>query len=70
VRIGEETPIPAALPIPEYRALPTVDESMVVRPARRFETIIRSLRAVGSITDETDTDEIWDEVFRGIREGR
>jgi hypothetical protein len=31
---------------------------------------IRALRAVGDITDETDTDEIWDEVFRGLKEAR
>ena len=32
----------------------------------RRDTSIRALAAIASITDETDTDEIWDEVFRGL----
>jgi hypothetical protein len=31
---------------------------------------IRALRAVGDITDETDADVIWDEVFRGLEGAR
>jgi hypothetical protein len=37
---------------------------------RRRDAAIRALKALGEITDETDTDAIWDEVFRGLEGAR
>lgn len=34
--------------------------------AARRDAAMRALAAISSITDETDTDEVWDEVFRGL----
>ena len=34
----------------------------------RRDAAIRALRAIGEITDETDTDAIWDDVFRGLED--
>lgn len=64
----EQGPIPAFGPVrtDQHGRIVTTDEE---RAARR-EAVLRVLRKVGDITDETDTDEIWDEVFRGLKEGR
>jgi hypothetical protein len=34
------------------------------------EALHRGLEEIDSITDETDTDEVWDEVFRGLAAAR
>jgi hypothetical protein len=66
----EEGPIPSFPPIPidpvTGRILPISDEE---RAARRAAAI-RAIKAIGRITDETDTDERWREVYRGIDESR
>jgi hypothetical protein len=36
----------------------------------RSEALVRALDEIADITDETDTDELWAEVFRGIDESR
>jgi hypothetical protein len=36
----------------------------------RSEALDRALDEIAAIGDETDTDEIWADVFRGIDEGR
>jgi hypothetical protein len=36
----------------------------------RSEALARALDEIDRITDETDTDETWREVFRGIDQGR
>jgi len=63
-------------PIPEFpvlavdsssgRILPISDEQ---RAARR-EAAIRALKAISEITDETDTDDRWLEIYRNIDQGR
>jgi hypothetical protein len=66
----EEGPIPSFPPIPvdpaTGRMLPISDEE---RAARRAAAI-RAIKAIRRITDETDTDELWREVYRGIDESR
>jgi hypothetical protein len=36
----------------------------------RSEQLRRTLEEIDQITDETDTDEVWDEVFRGLAAAR
>jgi len=36
----------------------------------RSEALQRALDEIATITDETDTDEIWDDVFRGLKAAR
>jgi hypothetical protein len=64
----EEGPIPAFGPArtDEHGRVMMSDEEW----AARRNAAIRALRAIGDITDETDTDEIWDDVFRGLTEAR
>ena len=64
----EQGPIPAFGPArtDKHGRIVMTDEEH----AARRDAIIRVLRVIGDITDETDTDEIWDEVFRGLREAR
>ena len=61
-------------PIPTFGPARTDQHGRIVmtdeEQAARRDAIIRTLRVIGDITDETDTDEIWDEVFRGLKEGR
>ena len=61
-------------PIPTFGPIRTDEHGRIVindaEEVARRDAIIRALQAVGNITDETDTDEIWDQVFRGLREGR
>ncbi len=56
-------------PIPAFGPARTDENGRLVmsddeRAARR-DAAIRALAVVGKITDETDTDEVWAEVFRG-----
>ena len=61
-----EGPIPAFPPLPidpvTGRLLPMSEEE---RAARRAAAI-RTIKAISQITDETDTDERWEEVYRNI----
>lgn len=57
-------------PIPAFGPALTNDIGQVLmsddeREARR-DAALRALSAIGKITDETDTDEVWAEVFRGL----
>jgi hypothetical protein len=57
-------------PIPVFDAARTNASGQVLmsdeeRAARR-DAAMRALVAVGDITDETDNDEVWAEVFRGL----
>jgi hypothetical protein len=58
-------------PIPAFGPARTDDLGRVIMTDEEWEArrqaAIRALRVIGDITDETDTDEIWDEVFRGLR---
>ena len=51
---------------PMGRLIPLSDEE---RSARR-DAALRALEAIHQITDETDTDEVWEKVYRGIDEER
>jgi hypothetical protein len=66
----EEGPIPRLPPLPvdpaTGRLLPMSDEERATRRA----VAIRAIKALGKITDETDTDEVWEEVYRNIDAGR
>jgi hypothetical protein len=48
------------------KARPLTDEERRVRS----EALRRALDEIAEIADETDTDEIWADVFRGIDESR
>jgi hypothetical protein len=65
-----EGPIPTFPPVAvdpaTGRILPMSEEE---RAARRAAAI-RAIKAIRQITDETDTDERWREIYRGIDEGR
>jgi hypothetical protein len=57
-------------PIPNFGPAPTDDRGRIVMTkaewdARR-EAAGRALKIIGNITDESDTDERWAEVFRGL----
>ncbi len=61
-------------PIPTFGPARTDERGRVVmsdeeRAARRGAAI-RALGAIGGITDETDTEAVWDEVSRSLGEGR
>ncbi len=61
----EQGPIPAFGPVctdANGRILMSDEEHQARRDAA-----IRALAAIAKITDETDTDEVWDEVFRGLQ---
>jgi hypothetical protein len=66
--VDEQRPIPAFGPArtDEHGRVIMTDEEW---EARR-NAALRALRAVGDITDETDTNAIWDEVFRGLEGSR
>ncbi len=58
-------------PIPVFGPARTDESGRVLtndeeRAARR-DAAIRALAAIGEITDETDTDERWDDVSRGLK---
>jgi hypothetical protein len=57
-------------PIPAFGPARTDEHGRVIMTGEEWEArrnaAIRALRAIGDITDETDTDAIWDEVFRGL----
>ncbi len=58
-------------PIPAFGPAKTDKKGRLVmspeeREARR-QASMRMLKVIGTITDETDTDEIWDEVMRALR---
>jgi len=63
-------------PIPEFPALAVDSSSGRILPiseeqrAARREAAIRALRAISEITDETDTDDRWEEIYRNIDESR
>ena len=66
----EEGPIPSFPPLPLDPAtgqlLPMSDEE---RAARR-DAAIRAIKALSRMTDETDDDALWEEVYRNIDAGR
>jgi hypothetical protein len=57
-------------PIPAFGPVRTDENGRLVmsdaEQAARRDAAIRTLAAIAKITDETDTDEVWDEVFRGL----
>jgi hypothetical protein len=57
-------------PIPVFDAARTNASGQVLMSdeerAARQDAAMRALAAVSGITDETDTDEVWAEVFRGL----
>jgi hypothetical protein len=57
-------------PIPNFGPARTDESGRIVmsdeEQAARREAAIRALAVVGQITDETDTDEVWAEAFRGL----
>jgi hypothetical protein len=63
-------------PIPSFPPLALDPETGRILPiseheiAARRDATIRTLDALARVTDETDTEERWDEVFRGIDERR
>jgi hypothetical protein len=65
-----EGPIPTFPPLPvdpaTGRLLPMSDEE---RAARRAAAV-RAIKALGQITDETGTNERWEEIYRGIDAAR
>jgi hypothetical protein len=65
-----EGPIPNLPPLPidpvTGRLLPMSDEELAYRRA----VAIRAIKALGQLTDESDTDEVWEEVYRNIDAAR
>jgi hypothetical protein len=61
-------------PIPAFGPARTDELGRVVMSDEEWEArrdaALRVLRAVGEITDETDTDAIWDDDFRGLEGAR
>ena len=61
-------------PIPAFGPARTDSHGRVVMGDDEWEArraaAVRALEAVAGIADETDTDEVWDEVFRGLEEAR
>lgn len=57
---------PVAVDPATGRLLPMSEEE---RAARRSAKL-RAIKAIRQITDETDTDELWQEVYRGIDANR
>lgn len=66
--IDEHGPIPAFGPArtDEHGRLVLTDEEW---EARRAATL-RALRAVEEIADESETDAIWEDIFRGLQGAR
>lgn len=62
----DQGPIPAfgLVPIDAHGQITMSQEEWDARRAAS----IRAMSALGEITDESDRDEIWDEVFRGLEE--
>jgi|GEM_PF-1084450 len=64
----------AAGPIPAFGPAAVDERGRIALTAEEWEArraaALRALDAIAAITDETDTDETWREVFRGIDEGR
>jgi hypothetical protein len=64
----------AAGPIPAFGPAAVDERGRIVLANEEWEArraaALRALDAIAAITDETDTDETWREVFRGIDEGR
>ena len=48
------------------KLIPLHDEELRLHNAEA----IRALDEIAGLSDETDTQEVWDEVYRGIDEGR
>ena len=48
------------------RALPMTDAEI----RARAEVAVRALAEVADMTDETDTDEVWEQFTRGVNEDR
>ena len=63
-------------PIPEFPALAVDSSSGQILPisdeqrAARREAAIRALRVISEITDETDTDDRWEEIYRNVDDSR
>ena len=57
---------PGAVDIATGKLQPLTDQERQLRSA----ALGRALDEIGGITDQTDTDEVWREVLRGIDEGR
>jgi excisionase family DNA binding protein len=64
--IANTTAPPAAIDPATGRLLPMSD----AQRKARSEALGRALDAMAAMTDETDTDLAWRDVFRGIDEGR
>ncbi len=68
--IDAEGPIPSFPPLTldpaTGRLLPMSEDE---RAARRLAAI-RAIKALSQMTDETDSDEIWEQVYRNIDAGR
>jgi excisionase family DNA binding protein len=71
----QESPVMATAPTPDRpgavdpatgRLRPLTDRER----RARSEALGRALDAIAGMTDETDTDEVWRDVLRGIDEGR
>jgi hypothetical protein len=57
-------------PIPVFGPVQTDEQGRIVLSDDEWEArraaSVRALKAIGDITDETDTDSVWDDVFRGL----
>ena len=58
-------------PIPAFGPAQTDSQGRIVLTDEEWEArrsaSIRTLKAIADITDETDTDEVWGEVFRSLQ---
>jgi hypothetical protein len=61
----EQGPIPAFGPVEtdEHGRIVMSDEEAEARRA----AAARTMKAIGNISDETDVDAVWDDVFRGLK---
>jgi len=61
-------------PIPAFGPARTDEQGRIVMSEEEWEArraaSIRAMKALAKITDETDTDEVWDQVFKGLEEAR
>jgi hypothetical protein len=64
--VGPTPSRPGAIDTTTGRLRPLTDQE----PKARSEALARALDEIADMTDETDTDEVWSEVMRGIDEGR
>jgi hypothetical protein len=74
-RVAQETLLMAVAPtpVPPGAIDPATGRLLPLSVEERracSEALGRALDAIAEITDATDTDETWREVFRGIDEGR